>query len=63
VIYTVVKGDNLTFIARRFGVRSWRDLYNHPDNAVFKARRPNPDLIYPGDVVKIPAQLQRSGGR
>jgi hypothetical protein len=63
VIYTVVKGDNLTFIARKFGVRSWQDFYFHTDNTAFRAKRPNPDLIYPGDVVKIPAQLQRSGGR
>jgi hypothetical protein len=63
VIYTVVKGDNLTRIARKFGVRSWTDLYNHPDNEDFRAKRPNPNLIYPGDLVKIPAQLQRPGGR
>jgi LysM repeat protein len=62
-IYTVVKGDNLTFIARKFGVRSWRDIYFHPDNAAFRALRPNPDLIYPGDVLKIPTNLQTLGGR
>jgi hypothetical protein len=63
VIYTVVKGDNLTVIAQKFGVPSWRDIYFHPDNAAFRAKRRIPDLIYPGDVVKIPAQLRRPGGQ
>lgn len=53
-LYTVVKGDNLTFIARRFGVKHWRDLYNHPKNAEFRHKRPNPNLIYPGDQLFIP---------
>jgi hypothetical protein len=54
VPYTVVRGDTLSGIARRHGLASWRELYNHPDNADFRRRRPNPDLIFPGDVVMIP---------
>jgi nucleoid-associated protein YgaU len=44
--YTVVKGDTLSEIGQRFGV-SWRDIakLNHVKN---------PDLIYPGQVFKIP---------
>src|SRR5262245_62286736 len=52
--YTVVLGDNLTKIAIRNGLRSWRVLYYHPDNAGFRRLRPNPNLIYPGDVIQIP---------
>ena len=52
--YTVKKGDSLSSIARTHGVRSWQELYNHPDNAAFRSKRPNPNLIYPGDVVMIP---------
>lgn len=52
--YTVKKGDNLTHIARRFGIGSWRELYNHPRNAEFKRKRPNPNLIFPGDLLFIP---------
>jgi hypothetical protein len=33
---------------------TWQDLYNHPFNAAFRLKRPNPNLIYPGDVVMIP---------
>src|SRR4051812_3687311 len=53
--YTVKRGDTLTKIANRHGFRSWRALYDHPDNAGFKRLRPNPNLIYPGDVIQIPS--------
>ncbi|MBX6424919.1 MAG: LysM peptidoglycan-binding domain-containing protein [Variibacter sp.] len=52
--YTVQRGDTLSAIARRFGVPSWQAIYNHPNNAGFRARRPDPNLIYPGDVVFVP---------
>jgi nucleoid-associated protein YgaU len=44
--YTVVKGDTLSEIGQRFKV-DWRDIakLNHVKN---------PDLIYPGQVFKIP---------
>jgi len=53
--YTVQRGDTLTKIAIRHGFRNWRVIYDHPDNAGFKRLRPNPNLIYPGDVIQIPA--------
>ena len=52
--YTVQRGDTLTKIAREHGFRSWRALYSHPDNAGVRRLRPNPDLIFPGDVIQIP---------
>ena len=54
--YTVQRGDNLTKIARRNGYPSWRVIYNHPDNAAFRRKRRNPDLILPGDVIVLPDQ-------
>lgn len=53
-LYTVKRGDNLTKIANRHGFRNWRAIYDHPSNALFKKARPNPNLIYPGDVLVIP---------
>jgi hypothetical protein len=53
-LYTIVYGDNLTKIAKRHGLASWKDIYYLPENAPFRAKRPNPDKIYPGDVVLIP---------
>ena len=52
--YTVQSGDYLQKIAEEHGFESWRDLYYHEDNADFRRRRPNPDRIYPGDIVMIP---------
>lgn len=44
--YTVVKGDTLSAIGKKFGV-SWHDIasLNHIKN---------PDLIHPGEVFRIP---------
>lgn len=52
--YTVVKGDCLSAIAKRFGFADYRTIYNHPDNADFKELRPDPNLIYSGDILQIP---------
>lgn len=52
--YTVVSGDSLSKIAKRYDIE-WRDLYEHPFNAEFREKRPNPDLIHPGDVLWVPA--------
>lgn len=52
--YTVQSGDWLQKIAEQHGFESWRDLYDHEDNAAFRAKRPDPNKIYPGDIVMIP---------
>ena len=52
--YTVKPSDNLSKIARRHGYPSWRVIYNHPENADFRRRRPNPNQIRPGDVLILP---------
>ncbi len=57
---TVRQGDCLTKIAARFGFADYRVIYNHPDNAEFKKRRPNPDVIFPGDVLVIPDKEDKS---
>jgi N-acetylmuramoyl-L-alanine amidase len=57
---TVRQGDCLTKIAARFGFSDYRVIYNHPDNAEFKKHRPNPDVIFPGDVLVIPDKEEKS---
>lgn len=52
--YTVKKGDTLWDIAVKFlknGAR-WPEIYNIPANK--KVIGPNPNLIYPGQVLQIP---------
>jgi len=57
--YRVVAGDTLSRIAQRHEVASWQTIYQHPRNAGFRANRPDPNRIYVGDDLFIPA----AGGR
>lgn len=52
--YVVKAGDTLSGIAQTKGYKSWRDIYFHPDNQVFRTKRPNPNLIFPGDTLVLP---------
>lgn len=53
-IHIVKQGECLSSIADAYGLKSWRVIYDDPHNADFKAKRPNPNLIYPGDELYIP---------
>lgn len=53
-IHTVRQGECLSSIAYSYGFNDWRTIYNHPNNADFKQKRPDPNLIYPRDVLYIP---------
>ena len=52
--YTVQPGDSLKKIAAKHGFSDYREIYDHPSNAPFRAKRPNPNVILPGDVIVIP---------
>jgi hypothetical protein len=52
--YIVKAGDTLSGIAQTNGYKSWRDIYFHPDNQAFQTKRPNPNLIFPGDTLVLP---------
>jgi hypothetical protein len=52
--HVVVEGENLSTIAAREGFRDFRKLYEAPENAELRKKRPNPNLILPGDEVVIP---------
>jgi nucleoid-associated protein YgaU len=49
--YTVVSGDNLSKIAKKFygDAKHWRRIFEANQDII-----KNPDLIYPGQVLKIP---------
>jgi len=52
--HVVVEGENLSKIAAAEGFRDFRKLYDAPENAELRKKRPNPNLIRPGDEVVIP---------
>lgn len=57
--YTVKQGDCLSSIAEDHGFVHWRTIYDHPNNSGFRQRRPDPNLIFPGDVLFIPDKRRR----
>jgi len=52
--YTVEAGDNLTTIARKFNVPSWRNIYDSPQNAQWRSVRSSPHNLQVGDQLVIP---------
>lgn len=53
-VHVLQKGENLTRIAKRYGIRGWKKLWDAPDNEALRNKRKNPSLLYPGDHVVIP---------
>jgi LysM repeat protein len=51
--YTVVAGDSLSKIAKRFygNANAWRKIFEANKDTIS-----NPDLIHPGQVLRIPAK-------
>lgn len=52
--HVVKQGEDLTDIAVKYKFSDWKDIYNHSKNKKFQMRRPDPDVIMPGDKLYIP---------
>lgn len=57
--HTVQPGECFASIAARYGFDDYSVVYNHPANAKLKRIRPNPNVLFPGDVVAIPEPKPR----
>jgi N-acetylmuramoyl-L-alanine amidase len=57
--HIVKQGECLSSIAKKYGFADWRTIYNHPENAGFRKKRPNPNLIYPQDEIYIPGKTPK----
>jgi N-acetylmuramoyl-L-alanine amidase len=57
--HVVQQGEHLTQIADKYGFRNFETIWNHPDNAKLKATRPSPNVLLPGDTLKIPDKTDK----
>lgn len=61
--YTIQKGDCVESVSRKFGFGDFRIIYDHPNNAELKQKRPKPNLLVAGDEVFIPdIELKEESG-
>src|SRR5262245_7341677 len=58
--HIVQQGDCLSSIAAQYGFGDYRKIYDDPANAELKKRRPNPNVLQPGDVVNIPDRVAKT---
>jgi N-acetylmuramoyl-L-alanine amidase len=56
--YVVKQGESLRDIAARHGFDA-RTVYDAPENADLRGSRPNPEVLFPGDVVQIPERVAK----
>ena len=59
VQHVVQQGECLSSIARAYGLPDWRIIYDDPKNAEFRVSHPNPNLIYPDDLLWVPDREPR----
>jgi N-acetylmuramoyl-L-alanine amidase len=52
--HVVQQGECLSSIADAYGFSDWRVIYDDPGNSDLRGSRPDPNLLYPGDVLFIP---------
>ncbi|HZF29219.1 MAG TPA: peptidoglycan-binding domain-containing protein [Gammaproteobacteria bacterium] len=50
----------MALIASRFRVPDWRTIYHHPENADFRRKRPDPNVIKPKDVIFVPDAVPKA---
>ena len=53
-VHIVQRGECLSSLAARFGLLGWKQLYEHPANEKLRKKRPNPNVLAPGDEVVVP---------
>jgi len=58
--YTVQQGDYLSKIATVNGFLDYHTIWDHPDNAAFKMKRQNHNVLFPGDRLFIPEKEERN---
>ena len=62
-VHTVKQGDCLASIAKQYGFKSWRTIYDDGLNSAFKKRRQNPNIISAGDQIFISPKSAKTVSR
>jgi N-acetylmuramoyl-L-alanine amidase len=57
--HTVQQGECLVRIAAQYGFRDYHTVYDDPGNADLRKKRPNPNTLFPGDIVFIPEKVEK----
>jgi N-acetylmuramoyl-L-alanine amidase len=52
--HVVQQGECLSSIAADYGFSDWHTIYDDAANADLRAKRPDPNVLYPGDKLFIP---------
>lgn len=58
-IHIVKQGEHLSSIAEENGFANFHTIFDHPNNAQFKANR-DPHVLFPGDKIFIPDRKAKS---
>ena len=58
--HSVQQGEQLSFLAEKYGFHDYEIIWNHPNNAALKKKRIDPHTLYPGDTVFIPDKRPRT---
>jgi N-acetylmuramoyl-L-alanine amidase len=57
--HRIVSGECFSSLTSKYGFPDVQNLYAHGDNSQLKSKRPNPNVLKPGDRVKIPDKEQK----
>jgi len=61
-LHVATQGETIASIAEDYSLADWHRIYDHPDNAALRQKRPNPNLIFPGDEIFVPDRDSRIHG-
>jgi N-acetylmuramoyl-L-alanine amidase len=61
--HTVIQGEHLSGIAKKYGFSSYKTIWDHGQNAELKKKRQNPNVIFPGDELFIPDKGEKVESR
>ncbi|MBI3757313.1 MAG: peptidoglycan-binding protein [Deltaproteobacteria bacterium] len=61
--HTVVQGEHLSSLAKKYGFSDYQTIWNDGQNAEVKKKRKNPNVLFPGDRLFIPDKHEKQEAR